>query len=120
MISKTFSICDAYEAGYGKGQVLSKDVNPYDPISQEWEAWNIGYRKARDRQVNQLLAAEGHHTDKCYSLGTKEGYQKAILLRQDPCRTCKPGHVCRTPSCGRLKLPLDHPLRTQSYWNEND
>ena len=29
----------------------------------------------------------------------------------DPCPGCTPGHVCRTPACGRLKLPLDHPLR---------
>lgn len=30
----------------------------------------------------------------------------------DPCPGCKVGGVCRTPKCGRLKLPVDHPLRT--------
>jgi hypothetical protein len=29
----------------------------------------------------------------------------------DPCPGCTPGHVCRTPACGRLQLPQDHPLR---------
>lgn len=119
MISKTFSICDAYEAGYGKGQVLSKDVNPYDPISQEWEAWNIGYRKARDRQVNQLLAAGEIHSGGGYEESTHEKQQKFAIRREDPCPGCNPGGVCRTPSCGRLKLPLDHPLRTVSFWKEN-
>lgn len=29
----------------------------------------------------------------------------------DPCPGCTKGHVCRTPKCGRLALPVDHPLR---------
>ena len=29
----------------------------------------------------------------------------------DPCPGCPPGQVCRTFACGRLQLPLDHPLR---------
>ena len=29
----------------------------------------------------------------------------------DPCPACTPGHVCRTPRCGRLQLPQSHPLR---------
>ena len=29
----------------------------------------------------------------------------------DPCLGCIRGTVCRTPKCGRLKLPVDHPLR---------
>ncbi len=32
--------------------------------------------------------------------------------RDDPCPGCVRGAVCRTPACGRLKLPLDHPYRT--------
>ena len=68
--------------------------------------------------LQQLLAAEGHFTDKGYSLGNQKDYEKQVIKRNDPCRTCKPGHVCRTPACGRLKLPLDHPLRTVSYWND--
>ena len=30
---------------------------------------------------------------------------------EDPCPGCTKGHVCRTPKCGRLALPVDHPLR---------
>lgn len=29
----------------------------------------------------------------------------------DPCPGCRKGAVCRTPACGRLALPIDHPLR---------
>jgi hypothetical protein len=29
----------------------------------------------------------------------------------DPCPNCMKGSVCRTMYCGRLKLPLDHPVR---------
>jgi hypothetical protein len=29
----------------------------------------------------------------------------------DPCPGCIVGTVCRTPNCGRLKLPVDHPSR---------
>lgn len=31
---------------------------------------------------------------------------------EDPCPGCQKGGVCRTPACGRLKLPMDHPFRT--------
>lgn len=31
----------------------------------------------------------------------------------DPCPGCLKGCVCRTPKCGRLKLPADHPLRSE-------
>ena len=31
----------------------------------------------------------------------------------DPCPGCLKGRVCRTPKCGRLKLPADHPLRSE-------
>jgi hypothetical protein len=30
----------------------------------------------------------------------------------DPCPGCRKGGVCRTPECGRLKLPREHPYRT--------
>ena len=30
----------------------------------------------------------------------------------DPCPQCEKGGVCRTPKCGRLKLPVDHQFRT--------
>lgn len=122
MISKIYQICDAYEAGYGKGQDLSKDMNPHDPLCDEWEAWSIGYHKARERkmyQLSQIAAAEGQMSDKGYEESTHEKQQAWAIRREDPCPACAPGHVCRTPSCGRLKLPLDHPLRTVSYWKDD-
>jgi hypothetical protein len=30
----------------------------------------------------------------------------------DPCPGCRKGGVCKTPECGRLKLPREHPYRT--------
>jgi hypothetical protein len=38
----------------------------------------------------------------------------ASVQEPDPCPGCARGHVCRTPSCGRLKLPLDHPYRANN------
>ena len=35
------------------------------------------------------------------------------LAQEDPCPGCRKGGVCRTPKCGRLKLPVDHPLRSE-------
>jgi len=36
---------------------------------------------------------------------------KNLALGQDPCPGCPKGHVCRTPNCGRLALPVKHPFR---------
>lgn len=45
-------------------------------------------------------------------LRTNTAPQPAQPLTDDPCPGCQVGKVCRTPKCGRLKLPVDHPLRT--------
>ena len=95
MISKVFMICDAYEAGYGKGQQLRETVNPYVEGDCH-EAWQIGYDLGTKR------AKEAH----------KEDMLKNKVKPEDPCPNCTKGHVCRTPACGRLKLPIYHPLRT--------
>jgi len=39
-------------------------------------------------------------------------YIAAPVQESDPCPGCHRGAVCRTPACGRLKLPIDHPYRT--------
>jgi hypothetical protein len=36
----------------------------------------------------------------------------APAVQPDPCPGCRKGGVCRTPSCGRLKLAPDNPYRT--------
>jgi len=38
-----------------------------------------------------------------------------LNAQEDPCPGCRKGGVCRTPACGRLKLPVDHPYRTGIY-----
>lgn len=34
-----------------------------------------------------------------------------LEIEPDPCPGCAKGGVCRTPKCGRLSLPVDHPYR---------
>lgn len=61
---------------------------------------------------------------------------KVYAAQEDPCPGCRKGGVCRTPKCGRLKLPADHPFRferpeqepvgtvkelfTQAAWEKHD
>ena len=70
-------------------------------------------------KLNMMLLAQEYHNDKGYEESTHEKQQKFAIRREDPCPGCIPGAVCRTPACGRRKLPLDHPLRTVSYWKED-
>jgi hypothetical protein len=49
MISKVFQICDAYEAGYGKGQQLRQCENPFLETTDCYEAWQIGYDLGKKR-----------------------------------------------------------------------
>lgn len=44
MITKVFMICDAYEAGFGKGQDHRHCDNPFLEDTECHEAWAIGYR----------------------------------------------------------------------------
>ena len=45
----------------------------------------------------------GFHSKQDMAAGKQKEY--------DPCIGCLVGTVCRTPKCGRLKLPVDHPFR---------
>jgi hypothetical protein len=45
----------------------------------------------------------GFHSKQDMAAGKQKEY--------DPCIGCLVGTVCRTPNCGRLKLPVDHPFR---------
>ena len=41
-----------------------------------------------------------------------QAYPSTLRRREeDPCLGCRKGGVCRTPNCGRLKLPENHPYR---------
>lgn len=62
MISKVFMICDAYEAGYGKGQQLRQCENPYMFKDDCHEAWQIGYdlgsRRAQENHKELIKKLE--------------------------------------------------------------
>lgn len=45
--------------------------------------------------------------------GGFESRPASPTAQDDPCPGCRKGGVCRTPKCGRLRLPLDHPFRSQ-------
>ena len=43
-------------------------------------------------------------------------YAAPVVQQADPCPGCQRGGVCKTPECGRLKLPTNHPLRTGDHF----
>lgn len=49
MVSRVFSICDAYESGVGHGHNRDKLPNPWKEGSEEWEAYKIGYDLGEER-----------------------------------------------------------------------
>jgi len=44
MLTKVFSICDAYESGYGHGIKQDNLHSPYEHDTEETEAYGVGYR----------------------------------------------------------------------------
>lgn len=121
MVSKVFMICDAYEAGYGKGQQLRETVNPYLETTECHEAWQIGYdlgwRRAQENHkelVKKLDVKPKPKHEPTIDLGKYAGTYGGYTVPEnipDPCPNCMKGSVCRTIACGRLNLPVDHPLR---------
>lgn len=83
MISKVFMICDAYEAGYGKGLQLRDCENPYVP-GECSEAWDIGYalgmkraREARKEAIQKIHPKpQERRIDLGKYAGTYGGYTK--------------------------------------------
>ena len=79
----------------------------------KWLMWKhpdgqwVSKRKLEDWEVMQ---AEDQAHYGIVLEPTPEPKQPAL---DDPCPGCRKGGVCRTPKCGRLKLPVDHPLRNQ-------
>jgi len=45
--------------------------------------------------------------------GATKPEQGIAIGIDDPCPQCQRGFVCRTPKCGRLQLPVDHPYRSR-------
>lgn len=85
-IGCTCSVCGEWQFSTTSGMVCS---NGHGGAS------GINHRLYIPEQVRDLL--------------TKYGVS---VLEDDPCPGCEKGHVCRTPKCGRLKLSLNHPYRT--------
>jgi len=57
VITDVFMVCNAYESGVGQGMKRSGYKNPYQPGSDEHEAWKIGYdfgveRSEPDKSAN--------------------------------------------------------------------
>lgn len=49
-------------------------------------------------------------------VNTRPLYAAPVAQQADPCPGCQRGGVCKTPECGRLKLPTNHPLRTGDHF----
>lgn len=114
MSTKIFEMCKAYDAGFTKGQQLHQCQNPYQDAERS-EAWQIGYdlgakRAAKSTPPLTPKVSPEATIDLGKYAGTYGGYTVSENI-PDPCPNCRKSGVCRTPACGRLKLPLDHPLR---------
>jgi hypothetical protein len=73
----------------------------------------LDYENRLLRARNQRLTTE----NECMADQIRGLLQNRIAQPQsspesdDPCPGCLKGGVCRTPNCGRLKLPKNHPYR---------
>lgn len=52
-ITRVFKICSAYESGMGHGLQRDGKPNPYEPLSDEWEAYGIGYDQGGNRAARR-------------------------------------------------------------------
>jgi hypothetical protein len=74
------------------------------------------YLALYDRQITVIKQALAAPAQSCYCPNCEALSKELAALKAqhepDPCPGCNKGYVCRTPKCGRLKLPIDHPART--------
>ena len=57
-MNHVIAICIAYEQGVGKGRRISVDTNPYEPNTDENEAWDYGYSEGHDWFVKRVEQSE--------------------------------------------------------------
>ncbi len=82
-------------AGIEQRQAVAKEREECAKLCDSWTSWV---------------------TDPCAN-AVARGLAVSIRARvlemslEDPCPGCMRGGVCRTITCGRLNLPLDHPYR---------
>lgn len=71
----------------------------------------LDYENRLLRARNERLTAE----NECMAKQIKELQDRlapqSVTESDDPCPGCQKGGVCRTPKCGRLDLPENHPYR---------
>jgi hypothetical protein len=87
--------------------LLEETVVELQHLQNENETLRVKLKEATGSSAMQEAAAQAK---KNYAWSKKH---LSLLPETDPCPGCYKGAVCRTPSCGRLKLPIDHPYRTQ-------
>lgn len=86
------------------GEVNPADIHTCTPAALLQEPV-IGTKTWFDPTDGKVVTQHLHRSD-VYAA------QPAPVQEPDPCPGCRKGGVCRTPKCGRLKLPTDHPYRT--------
>lgn len=78
-ISKTYKICDAYEAGFGTGIDGKEYTNPYDPTIEEYEAWDIGFFEGKKRK-EELTKNEATLLDRYHALDSNSQNSIDIVI----------------------------------------
>lgn len=80
---------------------------------------NTQYAINRAIQLCEWIAETPHQRGSINGLAAQVRHELSALQPaaaqppgDDPCPGCVKGGVCRTPTCGRLKLPVDHPFRS--------
>ena len=75
------------------------------------------------QRITNYLAAGGlvnpelmdHEKVRYLLIDCRDELAKPDIGIADPCPQCRRGGVCRTPTCRRLQLPVDHPYRNQAF-----
>ena len=78
-----------------------------DMLVAELDYENRLLRARNERLTNENEALEKQVKD----LRDRLAQPQASGESDDPCPGCPKGRVCRSPSCGRLALPENHPYR---------
>lgn len=72
----------------------------------------LDYENRLLRTRNERLTAENEALEKqVKELQDRLAQPQVSTESDDPCPGCRKGIVCRSPKCGRLALPENHPYR---------
>lgn len=85
-----------------------------EPFKPDWVSYRQGVADgAAQHEQESPHSAKG-------SADSAETFGKPDIGLPDPCPQCRKGGVCRTPKCGRLQLPAEHPYRNQALAQPED